>query len=211
MAKYPEPGRVKTRLAAVLGAEVACRLYLAFLRDLAGRLTPLPYPTTWAYSPPESPFTALLPQARCRPQQGGDLGERMAAAVAEEFGAGAGAVLVIGVDAPHLPAAYLAEAAAALARGTDVVLGPAADGGYYLIGLRAPAPDLFRSIPWSTGGVFGSTVAAARRLHLRLHQLPPTFDVDEPADLERLRALLARDGALLPETARLLADMGAPA
>jgi rSAM/selenodomain-associated transferase 1 len=211
MAKHPEPGRVKTRLAGVLGDDVACRLYHAFLRDLAGRLSRLSYPVTWAYTPAGSPFPDLLPGARCRPQQGADLGERMAAAVADEFRAGAAAVLVIGVDAPHLPAPYLAEAAAALASGSDVVLGPAADGGYYLIGLAAPAPGLFQSIPWSTAGVLAATVAAVGRLGLRLHQLPPTFDVDEPADLDRLREVLAHDGALLPETARLLGNLAVSA
>jgi rSAM/selenodomain-associated transferase 1 len=211
MAKYPEPGRVKTRLGALIGAEPACRLYRAFLHDLAARLAGLSYPVTWAYAPPESPFPSLLPSAHCRPQQGGDLGERMAAAIAEEFRDGAGAVVVIGVDAPHLPSAFLAEAAEALASGADVVLGPAADGGYYLVGVVAPVPGLFRSIPWSTAGVFAATVVAAERLRLRLHRLPPTFDVDEPADLDRLREVLARDGAFLPETARVLADIALPA
>jgi rSAM/selenodomain-associated transferase 1 len=207
MAKYPEPGGVKTRLARVIGPEVACRLYRAFLRDLAARLAALPCAVSWAYWPPASPFPAMLPGARCRPQRGENLGERMATALAEEFLAATGPVLMIGVDAPHLPAAVLGEAAAALTGGADVVLGPALDGGYYLIGLRAPRPALFQGIPWSTPGVMQATLAAVHRLGLRPHLLPPSFDVDEPADLECLRDVLARGEVSLPETAGVLADI----
>jgi hypothetical protein len=210
MAKYPAPGRVKTRLAAALGAEGACRLYRAFLSDLAGRLARLPGRVTWAYWPPESEFRRLLPQARCRPQRGADLGERMAGALADEFGAGVRAVLAIGVDAPHLPAGVLAEAAEALAAGADVVLGPAADGGYYLVGLVAPVPELFRAVPWGTRGVLATTLGVAHRLGLRPHLLPVSFDVDEPADLDRLRDLIARGEISLPETAAVLAGIEFP-
>jgi len=81
MAKHPAPGEVKTRLAPALGPERACALYAAFVQDLAARLQALPYEVTWAYWPPESPFPALLPGARCRPQRGADLGERMTGAI----------------------------------------------------------------------------------------------------------------------------------
>jgi hypothetical protein len=118
-------------------------------------------------------------------------------------------VLAIGVDAPHLPAAFLAEAVAALAADAEVVLGPADDGGYYLIGLAAPVPELFQAIPWGTPGVLAATLAAVRRRGLHLRLLPPCFDVDAPADLERLRAVLARGEVCLPETARVLGRLGA--
>src|SRR5213079_2177592 len=111
----------------------------AFVLDLAERLAALPYAVTWAYTPPDAPFAELLPGARCRPQRGRDLGERLAAALAEELAAGPGPVLATGADA--------------LTHGADVVLGPAADGGYYLIGLRGPAPGLFAGIAWGTAGV----------------------------------------------------------
>ena len=152
MAKHPVPGRVKTRLAAALGADTACALYRAFVLDLAERLGGLPYAVTWAYTPPDAPFAELLPGARCRPQHGRDLGERLAAAIADELAEAPGAVLAIGADAPHVPAAALAEAAG-----------------------------------------------------LAVHLLPPGFDVDEVADLVRLRALLARGEVRLPRTTEVLA------
>jgi rSAM/selenodomain-associated transferase 1 len=203
MAKYPEPGRVKTRLAAALGDERACALYRAFVLDLAERLARLPYEVIWAYSPAAAPFAALLPRARCVAQVEGDLGARMAHAVHAAFAEGAAPVLVLGADVPHVSAACLEEAACAAA--STLVLGPAEDGGYYLIGLACPHPGLFAGVPWGGDGVLAATQAHARRLGLQTHLLPPTFDVDEPADLHRLRGLLDRGTVVLPRTAALLA------
>jgi rSAM/selenodomain-associated transferase 1 len=207
MAKYPVPGRVKTRLAAELGTEVATALYRAFVLDLAARLADLPYGVTWAYWPADAPFSALLPGARCRAQEGLDLGERMEHALAAEFAAGECPVLALGADAPHLPAAVLAEAAEALVAGVEVVLGPALDGGYYLIGLNAPCPALFADIAWGTTTVLEATRERALRMGLSTHLLPPSFDIDEVADLGRLRAMLARGETDLPRTAALLAAL----
>jgi len=207
MARHPVAGRVKTRLAATLGADAACALYRAFVLDLAERLGAMPYAVTWAYTPPDAPFPELLPGAGCRPQRGRDLGERLTGAIGEEFAAGPGPVIAIGADAPHIPAAALAEAAATLAHGADVVLGPAADGGYYLIGLGRPAPDLFAGIAWGTAGVLEATLARAGAAGLAPHLLPPSFDVDQPADLARLRALLARGEVSLPRTTGVMAGL----
>ena len=207
MARHPVAGRVRTRLAAVLGADAACALYRAFVLDLAERLGAMPYAVTWAYTPPDAPFPELLPGAGCRPQRGRDLGERLTGAIGEEFAAGPGPVIAIGADAPHIPAAALAEAAATLAHGADVVLGPAADGGYYLIGLGRPAPDLFAGIAWGTAGVLEATLARARAAGLAPHLLPPSFDIDQPADLARLRALLARGEVSLPRTTGVMAGL----
>jgi rSAM/selenodomain-associated transferase 1 len=206
MAKHPVPGRVKTRLAATLGAEAAAALARAFVLDLAARLAALPYRVTWAYWPAEADFAALVPGARCRPQRGTDLGTRMADAVAYAFAEGTAPVLVLGTDAPHLSAELLAEAAAALVE-DDVVLGPADDGGYYLIGLRAPAPVLFTGVEWGTARVLAETLARAREAGLRVHLLPPDFDVDLPADLIRLRERLDRGDVELPHTASLLSTL----
>jgi rSAM/selenodomain-associated transferase 1 len=205
MARHPQPGRVKTRLARVLGAEEACALYRAFVLDLADRLRALPYDVCWAYWPPTAPFADLVPGARCRPQEGRDLGERMVQAVSAEFEEGGRPVLVVGADAPHLPTASLAEAARALDAGTDVVLGPAEDGGYYLVGVRVPVPGLFDGIAWGTAGVLAATVARAGAAALTTHLLGTSFDVDEAPDLLRLEALLARGEVDLPRTAALLA------
>jgi len=204
MARYPEPGRVKTRLARVLGAAAAAELYRAFVLDLADRLVGLPYPVTWAIDPPAAPFATLVPGARCRAQGEGDLGARMARSFAVEFAAGPGPVAIIGADAPHLPADALTETAVALGREADVVLGPAEDGGYYLIGLARPTPALFTGIPWSTSAVLAATVASAEAAGLRTHLLPRSFDVDEPGDIARLAALLAGGDMDLPRTAALL-------
>jgi len=204
MARYPARGRVKSRLAATLGAARACALYRAFILDLAARLARLPYDVCWAYWPPHAPFARLVPGARYRPQRGADLGARMANAIAAEMRAGRGPVLVIGADAPHVPATSLARAASALRAGADLVLGPARDGGYYLIALRAPAPALFRDVAWGTRDVLRVTRARAATLALRTRLLSPTFDVDEAPDLGRLRAELARGRVRLPRTAALL-------
>lgn len=209
MARYPVAGRVKTRLAAALGADAACALYRAFVLDLAERLGTLPYPVTWRFTPARAPFAALLPGARCRPQRGRDLGERMAAAIGDELAAAPGPVLTIGADAPHIPAAALAEATHALSGGADVVLGPAGDGGYYLIGVRVPAPTLFADIAWGTGSVLETTRARAAAAGMRVHLLPPGFDVDEVKDLTPLREVLARGEVRLPRTTSVLTDLEA--
>ena len=115
-------------------------------------------------------------------------------------------VITIGVDSPHLDLARLREAADALAGGVDVVLGPAADGGYYLIGLREPSSQIFRDIAWSSAGVLDATLARARDAGMRVRLLQPTFDVDDVDGLRALRDVLARGEVLLPRTLVALTD-----
>ncbi|GAC1380996.1 MAG: hypothetical protein NVSMB30_28790 [Hymenobacter sp.] len=122
---------------------------------------------------------------RC--QAPGDLGERMAAAFAAAFEAGARRVAIIGTDCPGLRAAHLTQAFAQLAD-HDVVLGPATDGGYYLLGLRQPCPELFQNKAWSTASVLPDTVAEAERLGYRVALLPELRDVDTAVDLVAWRA-----------------------
>jgi hypothetical protein len=210
MAKHPVPGRVKTRLAGALGADVACGLYRAFILDLAERLAQLPYAVTWAYWPATAAFRELVPGADCEPQRGADLGARMAHAIAGRFAVAATPVIVLGADVPHVPAAALAHAARRLHAAADLVLGPADDGGYYLVGLRRPVPQLFAGIGWGAASVLAATRARARELGLRTHLLVPSFDVDDVADVERLRALVLRGEVVLPRTAALLAALAAP-
>src|SRR5258708_20223632 len=102
MAKYPSPGSVKTRLASQIGAAAACRLYDAFVRDLAERLAAVEFPLTWAFWPPDAPFQTLVPGARCVPQAGSDLGERLEHAVGECFQALALPGIALGVGPPPL-------------------------------------------------------------------------------------------------------------
>jgi glycosyltransferase A (GT-A) superfamily protein (DUF2064 family) len=136
---------------------------------------------------------------------GGDLGERLATGMAERIATLRLPVLAIGTDAPHIDGASLREGAETLADGgADVVLGPATDGGYYLIGVRAPQPALFRDVVWGSSSVLEATLERARAAGLRVHLLPTTFDVDDQAGLEELRALLARGTITLPHTAAAL-------
>lgn len=205
MAKHPDAGRVKTRLAAAYGAEAACALYRAFVVDLAARLATTGRETAWAVWPPGSPFGDVLPGARWFPQRGADLGERMAAATADLFAEAPTPVIVLGADVPHVSLAALDDAERALVDGTDVVLGPAADGGYYLIGLRAPTPGVFTNVAWGTATVLETTRVRAAGLGLATRLVGPDFDLDEPADVRRLRALLADGAVALPATTRVLA------
>jgi rSAM/selenodomain-associated transferase 1 len=204
MAKHPVPGRVKTRLAAALGDETACALQRAFLLDLADRLRALPYAVTWAFWPPSAPFAALIGDARCRPQSGSDLGDRMVAAIEAEMAEGAGPVVVLGADVPHVDLACVEGAVRALAGHADVVLGPALDGGYYLIGVRAAAPALFQDVPWGTDRVLRATLRRAERLRLRVTLVAESFDIDHVSDLARLRGVMARADMHLPRTRAVL-------
>jgi glycosyltransferase A (GT-A) superfamily protein (DUF2064 family) len=120
---------------------------------------------------------------------------------------GEASVAVIGSDSPDLPAAYLREAFVRLGAGADVVLGPADDGGYYLIGLRARQPRLLREVPMSTPSVLADTLALARELGLRVELLPPWYDVDTAADLRQLAGRLrCAPAGVAPRTRAFLID-----
>jgi rSAM/selenodomain-associated transferase 1 len=187
-AKEPSPGQVKTRLSPPLSPEAAAQLYHSFLQDILEEMARVPeVRLALAFSPPGSQdcFRGLAPPgADLFPQEGEDLGERMARAFARSFGAGFGPVLLRGSDVPDLPAALVSEAKEVLATGqAQLVLGPAADGGYYLVGLTEPQPCLFQGPAWSGSTVFTDTLRLARQLGLRVHFLPRWFDIDTYADL----------------------------
>lgn len=206
MARQPTPGAVKTRLARRIGATAACALYVAFLRDLAAALGGGPWRVTWAVTPPGADLRPLVgASADCLDQRGADLAERMAHAFADCFARGAARVVMIGADAPHLAPAGIAAAFAAL-REHDVVLTPTRDGGYCLVGLRAPH-DLFRGIAMGTERVFAETLDRVAALGLRVAVQPQTFDVDEWEDVERLRALITAGEASLPHTAAAIGQL----
>jgi rSAM/selenodomain-associated transferase 1 len=187
MAKAPVAGLAKTRLVPALGAEGAAALAAKLIEHTAGICTAAATgPVTLWTTPDEHHqlFAAMrekhgLVLAR---QPKGDLGARMHAAVV----AAGGPVLVVGTDCPAMTAEHLREAAEAL-RGHDAVAIPAEDGGYVLIGLRAPQPGLFRAMEWSTAAVMAETRRRMRALGLSCRELPPLWDVDSPDDLARLQ------------------------
>jgi rSAM/selenodomain-associated transferase 1 len=203
---------VKTRLCPPLTPDQAARLARCFLQDRIEQLREVAAAApVVAFTPAdlEAELRGLLPgDVRLVPQEGADLGARLDRILTDLLAeSGAGAV-AIDADSPTLPTDYLRQACARLAEATaDVVLGPCQDGGYYLIGLRRPAPALFRAMPWSTPAVLGETVARARRLGLRLALLPAWFDVDRGEDLGRLRESVEVPGAY--RAARSLAFLDA--
>jgi len=191
-ARVPALGRVKSRLAAGVGAGAALGVYLELLAHTRAVVRAAGVPATvWladvAGPVPTPAETAEWPALPARAQPAGDLGARMSTAFAAAFAAGCARVAIIGTDCPGLHADHLAQAFALL-EAHDVVLGPAADGGYYLLGLRQPQPALFRHQQWSTASVLADTLAAAARLGLRVALLPELHDVDNAADLAAWRA-----------------------
>jgi rSAM/selenodomain-associated transferase 1 len=193
-AKHWEPGHVKTRLAARWGHERASEIYLAFLRSLLERLAEIGDRRWLVYSPAKSQaaFRQLAGDSwRVVEQSMGDLGQRMAALFSQAFAGGAERVVLIGSDSPTLPDAHIAQAFELLQR-VPVVLGPATDGGYCLIGASGRVPPVFTGIDWSTDRVFEQTIAQLEAEGLAFACLPPWHDIDTPHDLERLRHELSR-------------------
>ena len=209
------PGRVKTRLVGRLSAEQTARLHEAFLTDVVSEMVAagLEPVLAWALEDGE-PIPAgiggrSLPGLR---QQGRDLGDRLFGVL--HAGAADGSwVAAIGSDHPELGRGAVQDAFARLEAGADVVLGPTADGGYFLIALAPAAVHrrLFDDIPWSTETVRRQTVARCDELGLRVELLPMGHDVDVPADLDALIERLGRDGDSCPATRRALTELGVPA
>ena len=188
--KDPEPGQVKTRLAASIGADEASRAYRACVETTLARLRPLRQEAVLYVEPPDAigKVDAWLGDGWVlRPQRGRTLGERLARATAEAFADGAARVAVVGTDSPWIAPADIEDAFRALER-ADVAVGPAEDGGYYLIGLARPTPALFDGIAWSTPAVYAQTCARAAALGLRLAPLREGYDVDRVEDLDRFAA-----------------------
>ena len=206
-ARVPVPGQVKSRFSPTLSTESACDLYRAFLGDLFERIQQARVSPTVFYSgEPAGELSALLPYPwPLVAQSGDDLGARMASAFAQLLAGDATRAVLIGSDSPDLPLIHLRHAFQRL-KHRDVVLGPAMDGGYYLIGLRAPAPSLFENIAWGEPTVFAQTLERVKRAGLTMSVLPPWYDVDDAPSLELLRSLCAArrlgGGVRLPRTER---------
>ncbi|RAK69739.1 TIGR04282 family arsenosugar biosynthesis glycosyltransferase [Hymenobacter edaphi] len=188
-ARYPELGKVKTRLAAGLGDEPALDIYRQLLDLTHAAVAPLPATRTlWLAAAPPPEAAPLWPGTRQQLQPAAaDLGQRMAHAFAAAFAEGARRTVVIGTDCPGLRTDLLATAFRHL-HSHDVVLGPADDGGYYLLGLCQPQPALFEGIHWSTGSVLRDTLALAARAGLTVALLPTLHDVDTAEDWRRWQA-----------------------
>lgn len=187
-AKWPVAGAVKTRLAPG-DAAWSARVAQAFLLDALQRFSAVDADRVLVFAPPEREVDFVVLAAErfaLAPQVDGDLGQRLAAFFAQQFDAGARAVVAIGTDSPTLPVEYVERAFAEL-ENSDVVLGPATDGGYYLVGCGHAHPTLFDNIGWSSRRVLDDTIAALAEPRWRLALLPPWYDVDTPEDWELLR------------------------
>jgi uncharacterized protein len=187
-ARTPTPGAVKTRLAKDVGLEKALEAYRELTEltlKVASKVRSCRVVVCYTPADGEGVMRDWLGDGvEYEPQSAGDLGERMASAIRSQLDRGAERVVVVGTDCPGLDRRTIDRAFEALAR-VDVIAGPATDGGYYLIGVRADHPELFTRIPWSTNQVLARTLAAARDKGLTRDVLDIMWDVDTGVDLLR--------------------------
>lgn len=197
--RYPEPGKAKTRLIPALGAEGAAKLHRQMTENTISQVRKL---QADCFVSIEVYFTGsdrptfqnwLGSDLVYHPQSEGDLGSKMSQAMRSAFASGNDAAIIIGTDCPSLNSDLMAEAFQKLAQ-NDLVLGPATDGGYYLIGLRRLIPELFTGINWGTSEVFQTTVEIANSLKLAVAYLTPLSDIDRPEDLEIVDCRFGKNG-----------------
>jgi rSAM/selenodomain-associated transferase 1 len=185
--KAPFKGLVKSRLAAAVGEDTALELYKNFILDIIDSLSTSGYPFRICFYPPdaEEAITKWLVGHPAVPQDGNDLGERMELAFKKIFSEGFTSAILIGSDIPDLTPSVFHEALESLNE-NDAVIGPAADGGYYLIGFnrRSFLPRIFRGIPWGTDTVFRETMDILHESSLRVYLVPRWKDVDTLKDLK---------------------------
>ncbi len=216
--KNPIPGAVKTRLQTRYAPDQVAALYTAFVRDVLARAENIDVDRrVIAFDPPdaESGVRALFGGGKAQwqfvPQVQDDLGARMREALVQQLDAGASAAVLIGTDIPSLPAYHITQAYDLL-RAKDVVLGPSTDGGYYLVGVSKPVPEIFVDVEWSTPGVLSQTIDRVQRAGHTLGLVPPYFDVDTPDELDFLLAharatILATGIDPLPHTHACLSNL----
>jgi uncharacterized protein len=220
MTKAPRAGEVKTRLTPPLTPEEAAELNVCFLRDLARSISQASERSRayggGIYTPPSAgdAYQGILPaDFFLIPQRGQTFGERLLFATQDLFKAGFGSVCLINSDSPTVPPSSFVEAADELAKpGDRIVLGPADDGGYYLIGFKKVHRRVFEEIDWSTKRVLEQTRQRAAEIRVKVHELPSGFDVDDRETLVRLCEELL-GGAMRPaanvaiETREFLAEI----
>jgi rSAM/selenodomain-associated transferase 1 len=218
ICKAPQPGRAKTRLATAVGAVAASELSACFLRDVAAAIEAVPEVLgrrgygVYAPAGAEHIMRELLPATfGLLLQVGDDLGNVLFGATRDLLIDGHDCVLLVNGDSPTLPARFLVQAIENLREAGDrMVLGPASDGGYYLIGLKRPHRHLFTQIAWGTETVARSTCERAAEIELTTALLPEWYDIDDVETLGWLKDELAgnssrfRGGGLAPATRAFL-------
>ncbi|MDQ8206494.1 TIGR04282 family arsenosugar biosynthesis glycosyltransferase [Coraliomargarita sp. SDUM461003] len=188
--KAPHKGYVKTRLAHDVGPERALQVYRALVMRQCSAL-PTQAQLEVHYTPSDAGPEMqkwLGRTASYFPQKEGDLGTRLQGAIEQAFKRGAQTVTCIGGDCPQLETKHFEQANQLLAKGHDIVFGPSEDGGYYLAALKAPIPELFQDIPWSTGETLQVSLQRARDLQLKVGLLEALYDIDEVSELNRALA-----------------------
>ncbi|MBE0682302.1 MAG: TIGR04282 family arsenosugar biosynthesis glycosyltransferase [Anaerolineales bacterium] len=189
VAKRPAPGQTKTRLSPLMTPEQASALYECFLQDTLDQMRQVDETQRLiAYLPQDEQdyFRRLAPDFELILQNGHDLGGRLDNALTDCLSQGYEYAVIMDSDSPTLPPAFLSQAFTTLSHGADVVLGPCEDGGYYLIGIKKPAPRLLREVQMSTPTVTADTIAIAKEEGLSVSLLPIWYDVDDGASLIRL-------------------------
>jgi rSAM/selenodomain-associated transferase 1 len=211
IAKEPVAGLAKTRLVPALGEAGAARAAAAMLTDTLAAVSATDAELWLCFTPAEAKerLGRLAPGFGLLAQAPGDLGDRLAACLADLLAAGADRVAIVGADTPHVPITSYRRAFALLER-ADVVLGPALDGGYYLVAAKTARPELFVGIPMGTDTVLSETLARAARDGLVVALLPPLRDLDRVEDLAAALAAgdLAGAPATLAAATELLAELG---
>lgn len=206
--RVPEPGRVKTRLVGKLDPEGVCRLYQCFVEDVLETLSTLEHDIVVCYDPPEGGLKMISwlgPSFNFIPQSGASLGKRMENAFTAIYAQGADQAVLIGSDLPDLDARIIDGAFEGLET-HDSVLGPAVDGGYYLIGFNAGSflPEIFQGISWGSPQVFAATADIAKKNNLSLQLLPEWRDIDTYDDLKAFFLRAAGNKATVLKTMEYL-------
>jgi len=204
--KYPKEGFVKTRLAKDIGETQATRLYRSFVENIIENTKSNNYKQVFFHSPYEekSNFKQWLGKEACLvPQEGSDLGERLINAFEWGFDSGAKKIIVIGSDAPFIGSLTINKAISALDE-ASCVIGPASDGGYYLLGLSQKNNEIFKNINWSTDKVYEQTISAIKSFGLSCAELDENFDVDKKNDLLLLNDALAKNPDFLDNNLKLI-------
>ena len=213
MAKAPIPGSVKTRLVPLLTEQQAAQFSRALLIDLLNSVKDFRAVEFYLFYSPVGTKDLMRELAgynfHLLPQRGGDLGARMQAVFAELWSAGHRKIVLTGSDFPPFPLDFLAQAFAWLeSSARRIVLGPSGDGGYYLIGMNQPTPEIFVDMTWSHDTVLVRTLEKLSVLNIETKQLPIWFDVDTPADFERLCSSQLASAAGSTHTFRFLQGLG---